>query len=228
MPDYNLKDWQAVERAERNVAQWLKERMGGEVRGHVVAALVLAPLSAVAAGAIVFGLGILGMGIGLYLFAFLIAAVAVLIAYPVQYFRWRRSLTRVTLHGGGVTIDEDEPRPVMLIRLSDSSDADWDVGDMLLFPATIAGMALQHVVAAWQLRNCDHVLMGKVLTALAHGGRRTSLYDLEMAIADARLPAVLQAMRHWPGVVWLVRDQVAVTVNDDLRNEIARQGGWRT
>lgn len=228
MPDYNLKDWQDVERAERNVALWLRERMGAAIRQHVVSAIVLVPVSVLAAAAVVLGLGLFGLGVGLHLLAFPVAAVAVLIAYPVQYFRWRRGLTRVSLHGGGVTVDDDRPTPAILVQGFDPYESAWNLGDILLFPATIAGMGMQHATAALQLSRCDHILMGKVLTLLAHGGRRTTLHDIEMAIADARLPSVLQALRHWPGVLWFVRDQVALAVNDELGTEIARQGGWRT
>ncbi|MBK9973230.1 MAG: hypothetical protein IPP14_00380 [Planctomycetes bacterium] len=228
MPDYNLNDWQAVERAERNVAQWLAERRGGEVRGHLLAASVLFPLSLIAAVGIAIGFGFVGMIMGAYIFAFLAAAVVVVVAYPVQYLRWRKGLTRVSLHGGGLTVDDDVPPTTLLIRTGESADNDWDVGDTLLFPATIAGMGLQHVSAAIQLSKADLGLIAKVLTALAHSDRRTSLYDLELVVADARLPAALRALRHWPGVVWHVRDQVALAVNDELRSEIARQGGWRT
>lgn len=228
MPDYNLRDWQDVERAERNVARWLRERMGRQVFGHIASVFVMGPLTLLAAAAVVLGLGFLGIGFGLYVFGFLFAGVAVLVAFPVQYLRWRRGLTRVTLQGGGLAIDEDKPTPAILIQGSDNSPADSSLGDIVLFPATIAFMALRHAIAAWQLHRADPVLMAKVLTGLAHSGKRTTLHDIEMTVGDTRLPAVLKALRHWPGVLWFVRDQVALTVNDELRHEIAHQGGWRT
>ncbi len=240
MPDYNLNDWQAVERAERNVAQWLAERRGGEIRGHLIAAVVLFPLSLLATLVTATGIGLIAYFFGGRLLvrapdggagAFLVLALGLLIvlaAFPVQYLRWRKGLTRVSLHGGGLTVDDDAPPTTLLIRTGESADNDWDVGDTLLFPATIAGMGLQHVSAAFQLSRADLGLIAKVLTALAHSGRRTSLHDLELVVADARLPAALRGLLHWPGVVWHVRDQVAVAVNDELRSEIARQGGWRT
>jgi len=226
MPDYNLKDWQAVERAERNVTLWLGKRKRSEIRGHFFAATMLFPLSLVAAVGVSVGLALFGGVIVPFVITFPVAAIAVLVGYPAQYVRWRRGLTRVSLRGGGVEVETPAEPTTFVLRTEDVKD--FDGFDALCFPATIAGMGLQHLAATIQLSRADDSLMAKVLTALAYRDKRTRLHDLEMIVPDAGLPEALRALRHWPGVVWHVRDQVALAVNDELRNEIARQGGWRT
>jgi hypothetical protein len=244
MPDYNLNDWQDVERAERNVSSWLRERIGGEIRSHLAAAAVLAPLALVATLGTAVGLGFLAVAVLgrplrqatrgvegmelLWLGCMALGLLVVLAGFPFQYLRWRRSQTAVSMHGGGVEVDDDRHRPVFLVPTADARESDWDFTDILLFPATLAGMAAQHLVAARQLTACDPALTARVLTLLAHEGRRVSLHDLEMRLGDAGLPRSLRALRHWPGVLWFVRDQVTLGLNDDLRREIARQGGWRS
>ncbi|MBK9973228.1 MAG: hypothetical protein IPP14_00370 [Planctomycetes bacterium] len=244
MTDYNLKDWQAVQRAQRNVAQWLQGVRSEEVRHHMVALAVLAPLALLATLGTAFGIGAMllaigGRGLGrsvhgvdgiqaLYFGAMGLGLLIVLAGFPYQFVMWRKRQTRVSLHGGGVEVADDRQRPVFLVPTQDANEADWNAGDIICFPATLAGMAAQHVLAMRQLAACDLTLLAKVLTLLAHQGRRMSLYDVEMSVADASLPKALAALRHVPGVLWWTRDQVAVSVNDDLRRQIARQGGWRT
>lgn len=244
MTDYNLKDWQALERAERNVALWLKERLGGEVRGHLIATAVLAPLTILTTLGTAFGLGVLALAVVgrpmrhatrgvegmemLWLGCMALGLLLVLAGFPYQFMRWRKRQTVVSLHGGGLQVDDDRHRPVFLVPTADAQESDWDFTDILLFPATLGGMATQHLMAARQLAACNQALMAKVLITLAHAGRRMTVHDVEVAIGDARLPAALAALRHWPGVLWWTRDTVSVSLNDDLRAEIARQGGWRS
>lgn len=244
MPDYNQKDWQDVQRAERNVALWLKGLRRDETRHHLAALAVLVPLALVATFGTAFGIGVAllaigGRGLGrsvhgmdglqtLYLGAMGLGLLIVLAGFPYQFVMWRRRQTRVSLHGGGVEVADDRQRPVFLVPTQDVNESEWDLADIICFPATLAGMAAQHLVAMRRLATCDLGLLARVLTILARQGRRMSLYDLEMAVADARLPATLAAMRHVPGVLWWTRQEVAVSINEDLRGEIARQGGWRS
>lgn len=240
MPDYNDQDWQDLQRAERNVASWLTRRAAEEVRGHLVAAAVLTPLALVAALGTAFGLGVVILAVigrpvlrnadmQWLWFGCMAAGLGIVLAsFPWQYLRWRGRQTAVSLHGGGLAVDDDRHRPVFLIPTAEARESDWDLADILMFPATLAGMAIQHLAAARRLATCDRALVARVLTVLARQGRRMSVYDVEMAIGDAGLPGALRALRHIPGVLWWTRDTVAVSINDDLQAEIAHQGGWRT
>lgn len=238
---YTSPDWQENERAVRGLREWFEQFRASETRSHLLAAAILSVLAVGATLLTWLGLtwcvmaiiGRLGSrtvsrayGLDGYVLAmFGLSAAILLMVFLFSAWRWRARMSRISLHGGELALDHDGYSPSILVPTEDSEVA--DALDWLLFPATLTGMMIGHLLATRHLKRADPDIVARCLTLLARAGRRVLLHDLERQVADARLPDALRAMRHIKGVLWWTRDQVALSLNDELAALVAQHGAWR-
>jgi hypothetical protein len=216
--------------AQDRIAVWVQRELSSHARHGLIAAALFVLLALLANVAVYFALLFT-----LYKWLFrtstgdpmTLAALVPLgllgLIYPV-YFIWHRPpVSRTLVTGGCVRIPVDKQQALALVSTGESSELNTDRwrADFLLFPAWLTHMAVQHIAAPLQAMRANADSVARVLTTLLIVHRRIGLYELDDRVQDAQLARALAALRHLPGVIFWHRDEVSVSLNQELRQTLA-------
>jgi hypothetical protein len=216
--------------ATERIETWVKRELRSHARHGLIAAGVFVLLALLANTAVYFVLVVtsfkwvfhnVGLG-GMTISA--LAALGLLAAMYPTYFIWRRpAISRTALASGVVKLPVQKHEASALVPTGDTNELSterWQA-DFVLFPAWLAHMAVQHVVAPWQAWRADASMVARVLIALLIEHRRMDLHELEAGLPGEPVAAAVNVVRHIDGVLFWHRSDVSVSMNTDLRRTLA-------
>lgn len=205
---------------------WLDIELTALARNHYIGAFVYVVV-AIAANFTAFALlayvdwfiyDIFG-GSGTPGWIFVASASTLAAAYPLYFWRYHDSEATTQLeYGGDLKISQ---------RGFEASRADPTVGsgigglrvlrsEVLLYPVWASAQILIHLRHARNLKSANRSVTARVLEHIVLKDRRVQIHDLDAALREPELAGVIHALEGVHGVMFFTRDQLAISLNDDL------------